>query len=199
VDCGSTGRGFESRHPPHHQRRHPWKSFLLDKTIENVQCPIAILLYEDDQSNLNFLKDLVQDVKLLMSAENFKGKEGSTAKLNLLRDGKVITLYLGGLGPKEKAHIDIFRRATALIVKRAKKDKVQSLFMYAGENLDEKTTQAITEGAILGDYRFDKYKTQKEEEETKLSTVEIYKGDERGIRIGQILANAQRFVRDLGQ
>jgi leucyl aminopeptidase len=101
------------------------------------------------------------------------------------------------LGPKEKAHIDIFRRATALIVKRAKKDKVQSLFMYAGENLDEKTTQAITEGAILGDYRFDKYKTQKEEEETKLSKVEIYKGDERGIRIGQILANAQRFVRDL--
>jgi leucyl aminopeptidase len=101
------------------------------------------------------------------------------------------------LGPKEKVHIDIFRRATALIVKRAKKDKVQSLFVYAGENLDEKTTQAITEGAILGDYRFDKYKTQKEEEETKLSTVEIYKGDERGIKIGQILANAQRFVRDL--
>jgi len=139
------------------------------KTIEEVQCPIAILLYEDDQSNLNFLKDLVQDAKLLMSAENFKGKEGSTAKLNLLRDGKVITLYLAGLGPKEKAHIDSFRKATALIVKRAKKDKVQSLFVYAGENLDEKTTQAITEGAILGDYRFDKYKTQKEEEEIKLS------------------------------
>lgn len=114
-----------------------------------------------------------------------------------MRNGKVITLYLAGLGPKEKVHIDIFRRATALIVKRAKKDKVQSLFVYAGENLDEKTTQAITEGAILGDYRFDKYKTQKEEEKVEISKVEIYKGDERGIRIGQILANAQRFVRDL--
>ena len=169
----------------------------VDKTIENVQGPIAILLYEDDQSNLAFLKDMVQDAQLLMSAENFKGKEGSTAKLSLLRDGKVITLYLAGLGPREKAHIDSFRRATALIVKRAKKDKVQSLFVYAGENLDEKTTQAITEGAILGDYCFDKYKTQKEEEEIKLSKVEIYKGDERGIGIGQILAEAQRFVRDL--
>jgi leucyl aminopeptidase len=167
------------------------------KTIENVQGPIAILLYEYDQSNLAFLKDMVQDAQLLMSAENFKGKEGSTAKLSLLRDGKVITLYLAGLGPREKAHIDSFRRATALIVKRAKKDKVQSLFVYAGENLDEKTTQAITEGAILGDYCFDKYKTQKEEEEIKLSKVEIYKGDERGIGIGQILAEAQRFVRDL--
>jgi leucyl aminopeptidase len=132
-----------------------------------------------------------------MYTENFKGKEGSTAKLNLLRDRKVITLYLAGLGPKEKAHIDSFRRATALIVKRAKKYKVQNLFVYAGENLDEKTTQAITEGAILGDYRFDKYKTQKEEEKVEISTIEIYKGDERGIRIGQILANAQRFVRDL--
>jgi leucyl aminopeptidase len=169
----------------------------VDKTIENVQGPIAILLYEDDQSNLAFLKYMVQDAQLLMSAENFKGKEGSTAKLSLLRDGKVIALYLAGLGPREKAHIDSFRRATALIVKRAKKDKVQSLFVYAGENLDEKTTQAITEGAILGDYRFDKYKTQKEEEKVELSKVEIYKGDERGIGIGQILANAQRFVRDL--
>jgi leucyl aminopeptidase len=167
------------------------------KTIEDVQCPVAVLLYEDDQSNLAFLKDLVQDAKLLMYTENFKGKEGSTAKLNLLRDRKVITLYLAGLGPKEKAHIDSFRRATALIVKRAKKYKVQNLFVYAGENLDEKTTQAITEGAILGDYRFDKYKTQKEEEKVEISTIEIYKGDERGIRIGQILANAQRFVRDL--
>jgi leucyl aminopeptidase len=169
------------------------------KTIEDVQCPVAVLLYEDDQSNLAFLKDLVQDAKLLMYTENFKGKEGSTAKLNLLRDRKVITLYLAGLGPKEKAHIDSFRRATALIVKRAKKYKVQNLFVYAGENLDEKTTQAITEGAILGDYRFDKYKTQKEEEKVEISTIEIYKGDERGIRIGQILANAQRFVRGLGQ
>ena len=69
------------------------------KTIEDVQCPVAILLYEDDQSNLNFLKDLVQDVKLLMSAENFKGKEGSTAKLNLLRDGKV-NAVLGRLRSK---------------------------------------------------------------------------------------------------
>jgi hypothetical protein len=29
--------------------------------------PVAILLYEDDQSNLAFLKDLVEDAKLLMS------------------------------------------------------------------------------------------------------------------------------------
>jgi hypothetical protein len=26
------------------------------KTIEDVQCPVAVLLYEDDQSNLAFLK-----------------------------------------------------------------------------------------------------------------------------------------------
>ncbi len=108
------------------------------KTIEEVQCPIAILLYEDDQSNLNFLKDLVQDAKLLMSTENFKGKEGSTAKLNLLRDGKVITLYLAGLGPKEKAHIDSFRRATALIVKRAKKDQGPKPFCVCGGEFGRK-------------------------------------------------------------
>jgi leucyl aminopeptidase len=40
-------------------------------------------------------------------------------------------------------------------------------------------------------------KPRRKKKRYEISTIEIYKGDERGIRIGQILANAQRFVRDL--
>jgi len=85
-----------------------------------------------------------------------------------------------------------------LIIKRAKRDKVKDLLIYAGERLSEEVSKAIVEGAILGDYTFDKYKTKNNEEEKgKISKIELYGGDERGITVGKILAQAQRFVRDL--
>jgi len=170
----------------------------VSKSIESLDTPIAVLLYEDDQSNLSYLGDLQQEVKMLMQAENFKGKEDSVAKINLIKNQKVVTIYLGGLGKKEKANLDNFRRTTALIIKRAKKDKVKDLLIYAGERLSEEVSKAIVEGAILGDYTFDKYKTKNNEEEKgKISKIELYGGDERGITVGKILAQAQRFVRDL--
>ena len=170
----------------------------VSKSIESLDTPIAVLLYEDDQSNLSYLGDLQQEVKMLMQAENFKGKEDSVAKINLIKNQKVVTIYLGGLGKKEKVSLDNFRRTTALIIKRAKRDKVKDLLIYAGERLSEEVSKAIVEGAILGDYTFDKYKTKNNEEEKgKISKIELYSGDERGITVGKILAQAQRFVRDL--
>ena len=170
----------------------------VSKSIESLDTPIAVLLYEDDQSNLSYLGDLQQEVKMLMQAENFKGKEDSVAKINLIKNQKVVTIYLGGLGKKEKVSLDNFRRTTALIIKRAKRDKVKDLLIYAGERLSEEVSKAIVEGAILGDYTFDKYKTKNNEEEKgKISKIELYGGDERGITVGKILAQAQRFVRDL--
>jgi|GEM_PF-4246888 len=57
----------------------------VSKSIESLDTPIAVLLYEDDQSNLSYLGDLQQEVKMLMQAENFKGKEDSVAKINLIK------------------------------------------------------------------------------------------------------------------
>ncbi|WP_448587727.1 leucyl aminopeptidase [Thermocrinis sp.] len=169
----------------------------VNKTLEDLEGSFCVLLYEDDWSNLDCIGSLKEEVSVLAQAENFKGKEDTTAKVNLLKDGEVLTFYLAGLGKKDKVGLDSFRRASALLVKRAKKDRIGSLRIYAGEELSEKVSQAITEGAILGTYSFEKYKTKKEEEKSEVSKVEIYKGDEKGIWIGKVLAEAQNYVRDL--
>jgi len=165
--------------------------------VESIKEPIGLFVFEDQWENLSFLGGLKEQVEKILKAENFKGKEESLAKVSLIVDGEVRGFYVAGLGKREKAGEDSYRSASALIAKRAKRDKVKSLYIYAGE-IDHRLSKAITEGAILGSYRFDKYKTKKEEEEnSNLENLYIYGGDQEGISLGKILAEAQNFTRDL--
>ncbi len=164
---------------------------------ETVKDPIALFVFEDDKENFDFLGSLKDQVEKLLQVENFKGKEESLAKVSLLLNGDVRTFYVVGLGKREKAGEEAYRVASGLLAKRAIKDKVNKLYLYAG-NLNLRLSKAITEGAILGSYKFDKYKTKKEEENSNsLDNLYIYGADEEGIYLGKILAEAQNFTRDL--
>lgn len=171
------------------------KAFNFD--VETTKDPIGIFVFEEDKENLNFLGSLKEKVEKILQAENFKGKEESLVKVNLLVDEELRVFYVVGLGKREKAGEESYRVASGLMVKRAKKDKVKNLFLYAG-NLDYRLSKAITEGAILGSYSFDKYKTKKEEENSgSVENLYLYDGDQKGIYVGKILSEAQNFTRDL--
>ncbi len=166
-------------------------------SMQEVNEPVALFLFEDDLSNLDFLCELKEAVKRLFEVENFKGKEESLAKVSLLVGDEVRVFYAVGLGKKDRAGEDSYRIASALLAKRARKDRVKSLYLFAGK-LNYRLSKAITEGAILGSYRFDKYKTKKEEENsTELESLHIHGADEEGIRIGRVFAEAQNFTRDI--
>ncbi|MCX8060579.1 MAG: leucyl aminopeptidase [Aquificaceae bacterium] len=168
---------------------------VLDFRTQQVKDPVGIFLFEDDAENLNFLGELREQVEKLLSAEDFKGREETLTKVSLLVEGEVRTFYLVGLGKKEKVGEDTYRTATALLCKRALKDKVKRLYLYAGQ-IDYRTSKAVAEGAILGSYRFDKYKTSKEEK-SELEELYLYGADPQGVEVGSLLAEAQNFVRDL--
>ncbi len=166
--------------------------------FETLPTIMGIFLYEDDFSNLEVLKEKRPLIEKLLEMESFKGKEDTVVKLLIpFESDSVKILYVSGLGKKkDKTTIDNYRRSSALISKRAKKDKVKEITLYAGEKLDYETSMAITEGFILGSYSFKKYKT-KNEDEGQVESVNIYGADEKGIKIGKILAQAQNFARDL--
>ena len=171
--------------------------YAKDFKAEEVKEPIAIFLFENHRENLDFLGSLKGQVEKMLSAENFKGKEETLAKVSLLVGDDVRVFYVVGLGKKEKVGEDSYRIASALASKRANKDRVKTLYIYAG-SLDYRLSKAITEGAILGSYRFDKYKTKKEEEkEQRLEEVYICGADPKGVEVGMVFAQAQNFTRDL--
>ncbi len=164
--------------------------------VEEVKEPIAIFVFEESTENLEFLGGLREPIEKLLSAENFKGKEESLAKVSLLVEGEVRVFYVVGLGKKEKVGEDAYRVASALVAKRAGKDKFRTLYIYAG-SLDYRLSKAITEGLILGSYRFEKYKTKKEEDSKRLEEAYLYGADPKAVEVGKILAQAQNLVRDL--
>ncbi len=162
----------------------------------NIESAV-VLLYEGDFKNLSKLgRGISSKVKKALELENFKGKEGQIEKIPL--PGQRIGLvYAVGLGKKEKVESDTFRRATAVAVKRLKKDGVKRTVFILPSRVKDKVYQAVAEGAVLGSYTFDKYKSKKEEDKKEIEEVFIYNAPEDAVKRGVIVAEAQNYARNL--
>ncbi len=160
---------------------------------------VSVFVYEGDFRPVARLsRGLSNRVKKVIDKENFKGKEGEILKVPTVGLSSDF-VYVVGLGKKEKVGEDTFRRASAVLIKRLMKDKVKRTLIVAPRrgDLGYELTKAITEGLILGTYRFDKYKSKKEDEKFEVEEVNIYRADDKGIEIGKIFAEAQNYARAL--
>jgi len=160
---------------------------------------VALLVYEEDFRPVSRLsKGLSARVRKVLTVEDFKGKEGEILKVPTVGLSSDY-VYVAGLGKREKVSEDTYRRVCGSLVKRLKKDGIEEVLVITprrGE-LGYELSKAITEGLLLGDYTFDKYKTKKEEKKKKLKKAFIYRGDKEGIKVGRIFAEAQNYARDL--
>jgi leucyl aminopeptidase len=109
-----------------------------------------------------------------------------------LRAGRVI---LVGLGKKADASLETLRRAAAIGAKAASNARKIALIA------PERSSQAIfplVEGALLGNYRFDRLKSKKEQ--SKLSEISIFTGPgvkESAISQAQAMTEGTLIARDL--
>jgi len=150
-------------------------------------------------------------VSKLIARGEFKGKRGETAVLPGAGKVGAERVVVVGLGKKEKFERDIIRLAAAESLKKAesiKAEKVGTILHGAGAGGTDTETAAaaVAEGAILGLYKFDKYRTGDGEESPKkkikeLAIVVRRREDAvaagRGVRRGEILADAANRARDL--
>ncbi len=169
----------------------------FDGDLKTLEINSAVLfVYEGDLRPLPRLgRSISGRVKKALEVRSFRGKEGEVLSIPL-PGTRVPLIYLMGLGKKEKAGMDTFRRASALAVKTLRKDRVEeSLFLC--QKADPQITQALAEGAVLGSYRFDKYKKEKEEDPFEVSKILIYTSDKEALEKGKILAEAQNYARSL--
>ncbi|NPA33107.1 MAG: leucyl aminopeptidase [Aquificae bacterium] len=159
---------------------------------------VALLLYEENFKTIGRLtRGLANRVRKVLETENFKAKEGQLLKVPT-PGLSVRVVYLIGLGKREKVDEDTYRRASALLAKRMRSDRVKSALLITprrGE-LPRDISKALAEGALLGNYTFDKYKSKKEESFSP-EELYIYRGDEKAIEVGKIFAEAQNYARDL--
>ncbi len=103
-----------------------------------------------------------QSVKDFAWAESFTGQKGEAIAL---QQSNKKTALLIGLGDAKKINSEIIRRSVGTITKQLNQKKISAFNIDLDSFTDKKnalpTLKAILEAVILGNYQFDKYKSQK--------------------------------------
>ena len=136
----------------------------ITRQFKQMRCPlIAIGLFEGTRNLEGFAKEV--DVHLdgmvtsMLLNKEFNGGLNKTSLIH--SKGTVVRILLIGLGKREKFVPDVLRSVSGKVANLVKDLNLKSYaFIYdQGDSLDD--IQAIVEGAELGLYRFDYYKSEK--------------------------------------
>lgn len=149
------------------------------------------------------LSEIITEFVLLK--DKFEGKFGSTYLLQTYGKIPANKVLVVGLGEKEKFTPNKLRELTAKIINKASSIKAKKICIDLGKLHFDATQsgQVVAEGAIIGNYSFDKYKSKKEEEVKIEEFVLVEKDAEKfaklktGVEKGERIANAMTFARNL--
>lgn len=184
-----------------HSKLKLWKSELT-----------CVFLTKDDDANpwANELEEIFGTLfKSLLKSKEFGAEEDTIHVLhgNSKTNSKRIALV--GLGALKDLEWDTFRKAAAKAVKTANAigvEKISLIFpshLVSPEFEEAGLAQAVVEGALLANYRYDKYQTDKKaksnrlEELTLITYVSPSERVLQGIRAAEIICDAVSFTRDL--
>lgn len=144
----------------------------------------------------------------VIAKEGFCGKFGEIYVLPTFGKIPADKVMIVGLGKTKDFNLNKLRVLSAKIVKKALKlpnaKKVVSILHGAGiGGFDPQVcAQMISEGALIGEYNFDKYKTEKKQKKIEDFVIvdmveENCKKAKAGVKRGKITASAMNFTRSL--
>jgi len=166
---------------------------------------LAIGFFEDqveltgDLETLN--EKLAGTLQELIDEEAFKGKEGSVAVTRVGGHSPIRKLILVGLGKLNALKLEGLRRGAAAIARAAKKAKCKALAVHLPlwQGDASKTTQAIAEGIELALHQDLRFKSESEEPNITVETVELLglAGNQTAIDLARKICSGVILAREL--
>src|SRR5262249_10991380 len=169
---------------------------------------LVVTIYEGETASEGALKELDERtggvIGEMLGTDDLRGKQGDI--VYIYRPGQIRArrLLLVGGGNPEDYSLDTVRRVTGSAARYLRGKGVRSMAILRRSQLDlGKAVQAATEGAILGLFEPDMYKTQNKEERRidELILVAAAPGNEaelaRGVECGRVIAEAVNMAREL--
>jgi leucyl aminopeptidase len=170
---------------------------------------IAVAVFKDEKTTDGLLKRLDELsgglVGSAIDAEEFAGKEGETAYFHFVGNDKLKArrLLLVGVGEQDSyqaAQVSQFG-GTALRALRSKNNKTIAIVTRASGDVSESASAAV-EGAYIGAFEPDKYRTvDKEQKQIDRLVVVVEDADEeviqKAVEAGKIVGECINFTRDL--
>jgi leucyl aminopeptidase len=175
---------------------------------QDVQA-LAVAVFKDENASEGILKELDEAaggvISSVIESEELKGKEGETVYVHLtsgggLRARRLLLIGVGERGEYKPAQVSQMAGAAARFL-RGKNLKTIGLLTRADGDA-ERAAAAAAEGAVIGLFEPDKYRTIEKEERVIERFVIINEGaDEealkRGSERGRIIGESVNFTRDL--
>lgn len=162
-----------------------------NESVESSELDV-FLLFEDVEVDLGC--ETLNSLK-----KEFKATNSNIESIKLFKDNQFNNLLLVGMGKKSELDTEAIKNTSAKIVKNAKSKDVSSISFrnINNELLQNNQVEALIEGLILGNYKFDKYKTDKKI--SKLNTININTNCDltKELENGKILGEATIIAREL--
>ena len=189
-------------------------SFVPDALSKVESDLLAVAVFEEGLTSNRYVTELDRSLDGVLGRigeeEKFEAKEGQTLlvhTLDRIASGRVL---LVGLGKREKFHIPDTRRYAAVATGQAHARRCGQLAVTlppVDSTAHDSAVQFLVEGVCLGNYRFNRYKSDDDDNDTPRATVlvlpdEKLQGDRSGtvnlaLARGETIAEAVNWARDL--
>ena len=169
---------------------------------------LVVTVYEGEKSDDVALKELDERtggmLSELLGTDEMRGKQGDM--VYIFRPGKIRArrLLLVGAGKREDFSFDTVRRVTGSAARFLRGKGARSMAILRRSQLDiEASAQAAVEGALLGLFEPDMYKTENKEERHMDELILAAASPEfndvlaRGVERGRVIGEAVNFARGL--
>ncbi|HEX4064784.1 MAG TPA: leucyl aminopeptidase [Acidobacteriaceae bacterium] len=170
--------------------------FVVDAAPKGAVTPVVRLLSDDSAVG--------RAAETVLSSGEFKAEANETVLLHQPAGLKAKRLLLVGLGKLAKLTPHEVRKGAGTAVRFAKPRGLRELAIVVpvSDGLDPQlAVRAVAEGAILGDFDSDTYRSERKDRSVQSVQVVVAEADraaaEAGLREGTILAESQNFARTL--
>ncbi len=165
------------------------------KPIAEVECDaIAIVAFEGEPP----AGPASDQIKELFDSGEFSGKALETAILHRPAGLKAKRLLLAGGGKRGKFDSSEVRKLSGAAFRALKSKGARSIVLaLAAPYGSDEFTEAAVEGAILGDFEPDQYKTDAKKNEKRVDSFAVLGGTQLAVDRGRIVGEAQNFSRSL--
>ena len=186
---------------------------VLNAELKDQACDVLVVGIYEKTEVLSGVAASVDEAfgelisKFVLKKDNFEAKYNTTYLLQTYGKIPANKVLVVGLGEKEKFTPNKLRELTAKIYKKASSIKAKKVCIDLGElGFDPSVSgQVVAEGALIGEYCFDKYKSEKTKKESeKLEEFVLVEKDgekisklNSGVEKGIKIADAMTFARNL--
>jgi leucyl aminopeptidase len=170
---------------------------------------LAVAVFKNEKPEDGFIKELDELsgglVSSVLEAEEFSGKEGETCYFHLVGNNKLKArrLLLVGAGEAGDYKLGHVSQMAGTAVRTLRSKNVKTIAVVPRASADaEQTAATVVQGAFIGVFDPDKYRTVEKEQKMVDRLVVVIEGADqgaidRGVETGRIVGEAINFTRDL--